>query len=257
MGADLVAWEAALVGLDELANDPCRGHDDHFQQIAQLHQGAEAELGPAHQVTVALFAEAAAFVARAPRTRKQADEPRFPDDLPPAVTSPDGLDALAARMAKTASSRVRARLADVLWESGSKAHRPAAVAAGPAAYLDLARLLRQAPRDPSRDLEIADALRRSAELALATGQGQVADAAIAEAIDCLEGALADQALGTVIEMGSTLDGVRTRLTTTQAATVLERLQAATKLWRQQKSPGPPFPLAELHELRRRLLLTGC
>jgi hypothetical protein len=255
MGADLGAWEAEVVAIDQLANDPSCGHDDHFREVARLHQRAEAELGSDHKVTVALFAEAAAFAARAPLTRRPGNGPRFPDQLPPATTSPGGLDALAARMATTSSARVRARLADVLWESASKAHRPPAALAAPAAYLELARLLRRAPRDPGRDLEIADALRRSAELGLATGQNEVADAAVAETIDCLEGALTDRALGAVIEMATTLDGFRPQLGQTQVEMVLKRLQTAMELWREQDRVAPPFPLAELHEVRRRLLLT--
>ena len=247
-------WEAELAALDELANDPTRGDEDHLAGVGRLHQRAEAELRSTHPVTLALLAEGAAFFARAPRPRRPEGEPRFPDGLPPAAATSAGLAALAARVTSTTSARVRARLADLLWESGSEEHRRAALLA-PVAYLDLARLLRRAPRDAMRDLQITDALRRSGELALATGKKEVADSVAAEAIDCLEEALAERSLGTVVDMAVTLGGVRSRLTSAQAELMLDRLQAAMDLWRQQDRLVPPFQLAWLHEVRRQVLLT--
>lgn len=250
-----IGWcQAELAALDVLADAPSRGEGDYLAGLIQLHKRAEAALGPTHRATLALLAEAAAAAARAPWSRRPGEGPRFPDTLPSAVTSPAGLDALAARVAATRSARVRARLADILWESGSRDHRRAALAA-PAAYLDFVRVLRGGAPTAGRDLEIADALRRAGELAVATGQTELAETVLAETVDGLERALAERKLGTVIEMAITIDGLRSRLTLTQAQAVLGQLRVAVELFRPDGPTPPPFALAELHELRRRLLLT--
>ncbi len=247
-------WDRELAALDELANDPTRSEEDHLAGVCSLHERAAANLGSTHPVALALLAEAAAFSARAPRPRQPGGEPRFPDGLPPGAATTAGLAALAARVTNTTSARVRARLADILWESNSEGHRRAAVLA-PAAYLDLARLLRRAPRDPIRDLQITDALRRSGELAIATGKRQVADAIAAEVLDCLEEALADRSLGTVVDTALSVRGIRSRLTSAQMEYILDRLQFAMELWRKEDRRTPPFQLDLLHEVRRELLLT--
>lgn len=179
-----------------MANDPSRGHNDHLAEVERLRQRAVAELGPTHPVTVALAAEVAAFAARAPLPREPGVGARFPEGLPPTIFTRAGLAILAARAASTNSARVRARLTDILWESGSVEHRRTAVEA-PGSYLELVMLLRQGEPGPTRDLELVDALRRSGELALRTGKREVAESVAAEAIVCLEEALAERSPGTV------------------------------------------------------------
>ena len=249
--------QLAVHDLDMRSDAELWGPGDRFEDLKELHQRAEAALGEQHTLTKTLFWETALSLTAIDRDRKPGDDaPRFPH-IHVGLTQPEALDLLAQRTSSP-SAAVRARVGDLLVESGGRERRRFALVA-PAAMLELVQALEPVEdelEDARRTATIEDSLERGAELALSLNQPDTVAAFIDSAAAVLQQGVDLRRWHRVMCVLPVVTLLARRMTNTERACFDDLLQSAIPFFEEHPNASNPYLIGRVHEARRRLALAG-
>jgi hypothetical protein len=244
-----------LLDLDMRTDAELWAASARFAPLAQLHGRADAELGPEHPLTRALFWETVLSNQGIDGNRRPGtDTPRYPH-IDSRLTQPEALDLLSGR-ASSPSAVVRAHIGDLIWEYGGKQRRRFALAA-PTAMLEVARSLEPADdelADATRTAVIEDCLERGTELALAMNQSAVVRAIVSTLLEVLQQAVDLSRWHRVMCLLPAITLLARRMTPDERLQVDGLLQAAEPIFRAHPNASNPYLTGQLLEARRTVAL---